>query len=54
MNLDNFKVQELNTVEMKKINGGRNVQTGECNGGAFAEPYQRIGEVAWWWDGWSW
>ena len=38
MNIDNFNVHELNTNEMKNVNGGRNVQMGECNGGAFNDP----------------
>jgi hypothetical protein len=53
MSLDNFKVQELNTVEMNIVKGGRNVQIGQCVGGAFSEPFQRIGEIAWWGDGWN-
>ena len=35
MSIDNFKVQELNTVEMKSINGGQNVGIGQCKGGTF-------------------
>ena len=53
MNLEKLNVQEMNTVEKKSINGGRSVQTGEYLGGAFAEPRQKIGDVAWWYDGWN-
>jgi len=51
MDLENLNVQELNTEEQKDTNGGRNVNEGECNGGAFNEPHQTPGDVAWWWWG---
>jgi hypothetical protein len=45
MSLDNFIVHELNNKKIKNVNGGRNLQIRECNGGSFTEPYQRVGEV---------
>jgi len=51
MNLENLNVQELNMLEMEAIDGGRNVNEGECNGGAFDDPYD---DSYPWWDGLLW